>query len=271
MDVGGAEHPRRLEGTEQAIGQIGDAGITGGGPVGCRTGGHGRVPRVVEPVGELHHQLWRRGPREDAARLPAGQRGRGAAHPPDVEVEHAAEMGGRVVTGQPPSQVAVQRDSVQQGLQRVVRAEHRARQPGGRIVGGGELAGAGCRRTQPVGLVVDDDEARRAVGARHPQHDVEAAGEEPTQRLIAQHGITEPGPVRQQRVGRLPAGQVPGDQRPECAEAQVTTRPVAARDRQLEAELGQPVTRRDVTQPQPVEVAARTPRAASRRPPSMLR
>ena len=81
-----------------------------------------------------------------------------------------------VVAGQPPAQVAVQRDAVEQRLQRIVGVRP-SRRAAARVVCRervGRAAGV-----EAVGLVVDDDEAVPGDGIGHAQHGVDGALQEP--------------------------------------------------------------------------------------------
>ena len=90
----------------------------------------------------------------------------------------------RVVVGQPPAQVAVQHDGVEQGLERVVRVQHRVGHQRGRVVEGGQRA---LRVAELVGLVVDDDIAMLVTARRirHAQHHVDRATQVSPQELAA--------------------------------------------------------------------------------------
>ena len=98
------------------------------------------------------------------------------AHAADEQVQHRPEVPVRVVAGLPPAQEPVQRDGVQQRLQR---RSARAASPRPAPRAGSATAVSGSR-AEPVGLVVDDD-VRRAAGRRSTR--VDAAGEEAAQRL----------------------------------------------------------------------------------------
>ena len=154
----------------------------------------------------------------------------------------------RVVARLPPAQVAVQRDRVEQRLQRVVRARSSPRPAAAGCSASGQRLGRRADRAEPVGLVVDDDEA---AAAGQPQHRVDAAGEVAAQRLVGQPGRGQAVGVAG-AAGRRPAGAGA------AAAATVAQRRrsprrgvVAAGERQLEVELGQPVAGRDVGQPPP--------------------
>ena len=163
----------------------------------------------------------------------------GAGHPAQEQVEHAREVLVRVVAAQPPAQVAVQRHRVEQRLEPVVRVLHLGRQRGGPVVPGAQRL---ARRGEPVRLVVGDREAP----ARQPQDEVQAAGEEAAHG-VAQARVRQPRRVAGQRVaGRQVLGQHGGDR----AQRERAGRVVAADQRQLEAELVEPVRARDVAQPQ---------------------
>ncbi len=95
-------------------------------------------------------------PAEDSRRRAVGAGDAGAGHAAEEEVEHAAEVGVRVVVGLAPAQVAVQRHVVEQRLQRVVRLDHRVGHRVGAIAPGGERL---VVPAEPVGLVVGDDVA----------------------------------------------------------------------------------------------------------------
>ena len=86
----------------------------------------------------------------------------GPDHAAHEQVQDPAEVAVGVVARQPPAQVAVQRDGVEQRLQRVVRLLHLRGQRGGAVVPGGQRlarrarAGWSCSR-------------RRRSGARRPR------------------------------------------------------------------------------------------------------
>lgn len=75
----------------------------------------------------------------------------------------------RVVVGETPAQVAVQRGKIEQGLQRVVRALHRLCERGGPIVPGAELLSVGA---EPIALVVDKGVAGRALRGADTEDEV---------------------------------------------------------------------------------------------------
>ena len=146
----------------------------------------------------------RRRPSEHAARR-RRRRGGGPAHAAQEQVEGAAEVALGGVVGQPPAQEAVQRHAVEQRLERVVGVDHRGGEALGGVVRGGEGFGG---RAEPVGLVVDDDEA----GAGQPQHGVDAAGEVAAQRLVGERRVgQEIGVAREGVVGGEVGAQQRGD------------------------------------------------------------
>ena len=100
------------------------------------------------------------------------------------------------------------------------------------------LPAVGPDRPEPVRLVVDD---RVPLGIAQAQHGVDAAGEVAAQRL----GLKRCEPVR---VGgeRIAGWQVAAQQRDEVAEPDVRAGGVAARERQLEVELREPVRGREI-------------------------
>ena len=188
--------------------------------------------------GQLLDQRDRRPPGEDPARLSVDARRRGPAHAAQVEVEHPAEVRGRVVVREPPAQEPVQDHRVEQRLQRVVGVAHRLVEHRRAVVVGGQRR---VEVAEPVGLVVDREEPLAAVDV-HPQHHVDGAGQVAAQRLVGQRRVGVEGVgVRQHGIaGR----EVPPQQRREVAEADPRRRVgrvVAAGQRQLEVELAQPV------------------------------
>ena len=118
---------------------------------------HAAAPRSSTSLQRLD-QRRRRAPREHAARHAVDDRRVRPGHPAQEQVEHAGEVALGVVAGQPPAQVAVQRDRVEQRLQRVVRALHLRRE---RRRAGSARRSAPRRAREPVRLVVDDREAGR--------------------------------------------------------------------------------------------------------------
>ena len=102
----------------------------------------------------------------------------------------------------------------------------------------------GTERAEPVGLVVHDDVPGVTVRYGQAQHRVDAPAEVAAQPLPAQGGGAECVRVPGERIG---GGQVQAKKvghRPQrCVGA---TRMVAAGQRQLEVQLGQPVSRRDI-------------------------
>ncbi len=147
-------------------------------------------------------------------------------------------MRGRVVVGQPPPQEPVQHNAVQQRLQRVVRVQHGLDHPVPPVIGRGERRVTGA---QPVGLVVDDDEA-----LPDSQHHVHRTGQIPAQRLAAQQPRRQPVGIDGHRIiGRQMFVEQRSDvgQPRELAAAQVT-----AGHRELEIQLAQPVPQPDLAQ-----------------------
>ena len=107
-------------------------------------------------------------PGEDSARLAVDDGVDGAAHAPQVQVEHSAEVQLRRIAALAPAQIAMQRDRIQQRLQRIVRARASLRP-----------AARGCSRrpsavrsrggaAEPVRLVVHDDVAVGGLPGRIP-------------------------------------------------------------------------------------------------------
>jgi hypothetical protein len=178
-------------------------------------------------------------------------RGLGAAHAAQEEVEHPAEVLLRGVRRQSPAQEAVQHHGVEQRLERVMAVQHRRRHLGVTVVGGGDRH---PRLTEQVGLVVDHHVAvSRWITRGHAQHHVDRAGQVATQRLVTERTGQLVGVRRERVVGR----QVRGQQRRQVAEvygvahaARNPAWPVAAGERELEVELAQPIAERDVDQPE---------------------
>ena len=202
----------------------------------------------------------RRPPGEHAAGHAVDHRRVGPGHPAQEQVEHAGEVALGVVAGQPPAQVAVQRDRVEQRLQRVVRALHLGGERRRAVVPGGQrLAG----RREPVGLVVDDGVARR----RTRDDEVDAAGQVAAHAAGAAPG-RRAGP-RSRRAGRR-AELRRAARRAIASSVEPAGRAVAAGERQLEVELVEAVGAREVAQPRcrraAGRAASRSPRAARRRP-----
>ncbi len=79
----------------------------------------------------------------------------------------------------------------------------------------------------------------------HPEHGVDAAGEEAAQGLVGQHRVGQRVRVRRKGVARR---QVLPEQRHQVGQEQLGPGHLAAGQRQLEAELGQPVRPGDVGQ-----------------------
>ena len=223
----------------------------------------------VQQVGQRGDQRDRRLPREDPARAAVDARRLRPAHAAEVEVEHAAEVLGRVVVGQPPAQVAVEDDGVEQRLERVVGVAHRLVEDGGAVLPGGRRGGPVA---EPVGLVVDRQEAGAAVD-RDPDHHVDRAGEVAEQALAGEVGVGRQGVGEgEQRVaaGRCARSSGPRSPSDDVGGAARPARSPPAQ-RHLEVELAQPVGEVDVAQRQPArerpERASRTPRRARRRAP----
>ena len=101
---------------------------------------------AVEEVAQLDDQRGRRAPREHAARDAVDDRRVRADHAAQEQVEDAGEVAVGVVARQAPAQVAVQRDGVEQRLQRVVRVLHRRGQRGGAVVPGRQRPRPGAPR-----------------------------------------------------------------------------------------------------------------------------
>ena len=96
----------------------------------------------------------------------------------------------------------------------------------------------------------------RPVGRRHPQNDVDRAGQVAAQRLVAEraakwHGV---------RAHGIPVRQVPLEQRREITQPDVgrAVAHVAAPERQLEVHLAQPVRQRHPAQRHPAQRAVGT-------------
>ena len=75
---------------------------------------------MIEEVAELADEGAGRSPGEDAAGRAVDAWRVRSGHAAQEEVEDAGDVAVGVVVGQPPAQVAVQRDGVEQPLQRVV-------------------------------------------------------------------------------------------------------------------------------------------------------
>ena len=138
----------------------------------------------IEHVAQRFDKRTRRPPREHA-------RIRLAGHASNEQVEHAGQMAVRRVPGQPPAQIPVQRDRVQQRLQPVVRATHLLCQHVRSVVRKREWL---ARWAEPVRLVVDDGEPRGGR-APNPRHEVDAPGEEspdlrPQRRVLEARGVS---------------------------------------------------------------------------------
>ena len=249
VDVGGGQQPDGVERLQQPVRAHGAAAVE---RVQLR---HGHTAVLQQPV-QLEHERGRRAPGEDAARLPVDHRRVRADHAADEQVQHAAQVRRRVVAREPPAQVAVQRDGVEQRLQPVVGAFHLLGQRRRPVVPGRErLAGRG----EPVRLVVDDVE--RAV---QPQREVDAAGQVAAHRR-AQVRVAQPVRVARERIARR---EVAAQDVADRARRHGADRRVTARQRQLEVQLVQPVRARHVAQPHVVRPAAR---AASPSPPAARR
>ena len=157
VDVGGGQHAGLVEGAQDARRR--------GGRVGRRKGRAQRSPparRSCAPRPRSRRSLTartrrRRGPPgEHAARLPVDDRYVGTGHAAQEQVQGAAQVTVGGVAGQPPPQVAVQGDDVEQRLQRVVGVLHGGGERLGPVVPCREVLAVGA---EPVRLVVDDDEA----------------------------------------------------------------------------------------------------------------
>ena len=198
--------------------------------------GSGRAP--VEHVAQRLDERGRRLPGEHAARHAVDDRRVRPGHPAHEQVQHAREVALGGVARQPPAQVAVQRDGVEQRLEAVVRVGHLGAERGRAVVPGGQVL---ARQREPVGLVVDDGEAL----AGEPQDEVDAA-REVAAHARAQARVEQALRVARQRVARrrVRAHHV-GDRGQRQRRA---ARVVAADQRQLEVELVEPVGARDVAQ-----------------------
>ena len=189
------------------------------------------APLAVERGAQRGHERARRPPGEDAARRAVDGRRAGAGHPAQEQVEDARQVAVGVVARQPPAQVAVQRDGVEQRLQPVVGALH---------LGRAARAGRWCQAVssspgpaQPVRLVVDD---REPVAERERRGRCCRSGSRA--RSAPQRGVVEPVGVAGERVaGRQVRAQHRGDR----VQRQPPGRRVAAGERQLEVELVEPV------------------------------
>ena len=95
-----------------------------------RQAGSRILPTPVEQIAQGRDQRPRRPPGPHAARLAVDLGPCRAAHPPQEQVERPAQVPLRVVSRDPPAQVPVQGDGVQQRLQRVMGGLH-LRQHGG--------------------------------------------------------------------------------------------------------------------------------------------
>ena len=160
VDVGGLQQPGRVERRQQPGGPAGQPPVVLADRL--EQLGHARH-HPVEQVGQRLDQGHRRPPGEDAARLAVDQRRVRAAHAAQVEVEHAAEVLARgrsraaasAGTGAAPRRTAAPAAGSRSGpsLRPAPRGGRRAAVSGS------------SRRTEPVGLVVDDQVAR-PVGSR---------------------------------------------------------------------------------------------------------
>src|SRR4051812_18437368 len=113
-------------------------------------------------------------PGEHSARSPVHARGVGACHSPQEEIQDAGEITARVVVRKAPAQVSVEGYGVEQRLEDVVGALHLGGEGTRAVVPGGQVR---ARWGQPIGLVVDDGEARSAPGAVHTRNEVYAPGQ----------------------------------------------------------------------------------------------
>ncbi len=139
-------------------------------------------------------------------------------------------MAVRLVPGQTPAQVAVQRHRVEDRLEWVVRRLHLGLQGLGPVVPGGERLVAG---TETVRLVVGQDEAAVAQADDEVQAPRQVPTQDPAERGVAQAcGVAGHGVLRRQ-VGLEEVGQVD--------HVQGGTGLVAPGERDLEPELVQPV------------------------------
>ena len=204
-----------------------------------RGGGRsGRAVSSVEHVAQRLDERGRRLPREHAARHAVDDRRVRPRHPAHEQVQHAGQVALGRVARQPPAQVAVQRDGVEQRLEPVVRVRHLGAERGRAVVPGGQVL---ARQREPVRLVVDD---REAVAAE-PQDEVDAA-REVAAHVRAQPRVEQALRVARQRIARrrVRAQHV----RDRGQRQRRAARVVAADQRQLEVELVEPVGARDVPQ-----------------------
>ena len=136
----------------------------------------------------------------------------------------------------------MQRDQVEHGLERVVGAAHFGFQEGSTVVPGGQLfAGA----SEPVGLVVHDEEAITTGATARPENEVKAPGQ-----VTPEVG----GQVRPRQVGPIPGQALPrpdvrGEERGHVTQQNLTDRVVPAGQGELEDELVEAVSASEVAQP----------------------
>ena len=185
------------------------------------------------------------------ATCPSIDRRLGAAHAAQEEVEDAAEVARRVVRRQPPAQVAVQDDGVEQRLERVVAVQHRPGHLGAAVVGRrsaasrARRAGWSCSRRRRSG---DRRRRHRRPARAAPRRSTRTGSPAaPARRAGRRAGRRTTRAGRRRAGGGAAAGAT-------SREPDVGARPlgpVAAGQRELEVELAEPVTHRDVDQAQP--------------------
>ena len=120
VDVGAREHTDAVELEQRRLRAYRDPGIE---PIAGASGTDTLIAATLrQGRRSAHRRARRRAPREHAARRPVGHRGLGAGHPAQEQIQDAREVRVRVVAGQAPAQIAMQRDGVEQGLKAVVGA-----------------------------------------------------------------------------------------------------------------------------------------------------